>query len=495
MIPFAEIKQLYIGGEWALPADGGVEDVINPATEEIIAQAPAGSVKDAEAAVAAARDAFDSGEWPSRPINERADIVEEFCREVSARRSEIIDLLIAEAGCPRQIAGVVQYDLPMGLVEWAIEYARRMEVVKNSPLESATSFLTGKSMMGGGQVVREPKGVVTAITPFNYPFYLNLVKIVPALLMGNTMVLKPSPYTPFSALLFGEIAQKVGLPAGVLNIITGDVAASEFITGDRRVDMVTFTGSDAVGAAIMAQAAPTLKDVHLELGGKSAMIVRDDASIAEAGALGAAMITIHAGQGCACLTRHIVHNAVREQYTDAISGALQYAQLGDPRDETTVVGPLIRESARERTERYVQMGLDGGGTLVTGGKRPAEFASGFYYEPTVIDNVDNSSAIAQEEIFGPVAVVIGFDSDEEAVALANDSNYGLFGGIFSGDIKKGYDMALQLRTGGVLLNGGNGKTSGYLPFGGYKRSGIGREYGEGWLEAFSEQKSIAYHIG
>ena len=176
------------------------------------------------------------GEWPSRPINERADIVEEFCREVSARRSEIIDLLIAEAGCPRQITETVQYDLPMGLVEWAIQYARRMEVVKNLPLESATSFLTGKSMMGGGQVVREPKGVVTAITPFNYPFYLNLVKIVPALLMGNTMVLKPSPYTPFSALLFGEIAQKVGLPAGVLNIITGDVAASEFITSDRRVD-------------------------------------------------------------------------------------------------------------------------------------------------------------------------------------------------------------------------------------------------------------------
>ena len=258
--------------------------------------------------------------------------------------------------------------------------------------------------------------------------------------------------------------------------------------------MVTFTGSETVGAAIMRQAAPTTKDVHLELGGKSAMIVREDADVQQAATMGATAISTHAGQGCACLTRHIVHNAIRERYVQAVAGILESVKAGDPTDPTTNFGPLIRESARERSEMYVQLSLDSGGRLAAGGKRPEGFDRGYYYEPTIIDNVDNSSRIAQEEIFGPVAVVIGYDSDEEAIAMANDSNYGLYGGIFSSDVAKAYDMALQMRTGSVLLKCGSGNASGYMPFGGYKRSGIGRECGPSWLEEFSEVKSIMYHI-
>ncbi|MDE0274235.1 MAG: aldehyde dehydrogenase family protein [Gammaproteobacteria bacterium] len=494
-IPHTGINDVYIDGEWRPTVEGIKAPIINPATEQVIAQAPVATAKDAELAIAAARNAFDSGPWAKLSMRERADKVEQLHDEIWSNAGEIVELIIAETGCPRMTAETAQFRMPLGQVEWAIGYARRMEPVQAAgPLEPAVSFLTGQSMMGGGVIVREAKGVVACITPYNYPFYLNLVKIVPALLMGNSVILKPSPFTPFCALALARLVDRVGFPAGTVNVIPADIPASELATSDPRVDMVTFTGSETVGAQVMRQAAPTIKDVHLELGGKSAMIVREDADVRQAAVMGAAAISTHAGQGCACLTRHIVHNAIRERYVQAVAGVLESVKAGDPTDPATNFGPLIRESARERSEMYVQLGLDGGGRLAAGGKRPEGLDRGYYYEPTIIDNVDNSSRIAQEEIFGPVAVVIGYDADEEAIAMANDSNYGLYGGIFSSDVAKAYDMALQMRTGSVLLNGGSGSASGYMPFGGYKRSGIGRECGPGWLEEFSEVKSIMYHI-
>jgi acyl-CoA reductase-like NAD-dependent aldehyde dehydrogenase len=294
--------------------------------------------------------------------------------------------------------------------------------------------------------------------------------------------------------MFGEVAEEIGLPPGVLNIVTGGADVAQLLTTDERVDMVTFTGSDAVGAAIMAQGAPTLKRVLLELGGKSALIVRADADIQTAAMEGLFQISTHAGQGCALATRHLVHNSVRPAYIEmmkAISGQLT---LGDPADPTTVVGPLIRAGARDRVERMVAEGVAEGAKLVIGGSRPAHLNKGFFYNVTVFDDVENSMSIAQNEVFGPVAAVIGFDTDEEAIKIANDSRYGLYGGIHSRDPAKAYEMALQIRTGGVVLNGGLFKQMD-APFGGYKRSGLGREYGDQWLNEYSHEKTVIMPMG
>jgi aldehyde dehydrogenase (NAD+) len=308
------------------------------------------------------------------------------------------------------------------------------------------------------------------------------------------VILKPSPFTPFSALLFGEVADEIGLPPGVLNIVTGDAAVAQLLTSDDGVDMVTFTGSEAVGAAILAQGAPTIKRSLLELGGKSALIVRSDADVQKAAMEGLFQVSTHCGQGCALATRHIVHNAIRPAYIATMQAIASQLAVGDPAAPGTVVGPLIRAVARERVERFVERGQDEGAKLVLGGSRPAHLEKGFFYNVTVFDDVDNRMSIAQDEIFGPVACVIGFDTDDEAVALANDSRYGLYGGIHSGDAEQAYRMALQLRTGGVVINGGLYQLM-EAPFGGYKRSGLGREYGENWLNEYTQEKSVIFPVG
>ncbi|HEV7443455.1 MAG TPA: aldehyde dehydrogenase family protein, partial [Steroidobacteraceae bacterium] len=355
--------------------------------------------------------------------------------------------------------------------------------------------MRGGKILGAGVTVREPVGVVAGITAYNYPFLLNLAKVGPALATGNVIVLKPSPYTPFEALLLGEAADEAQLPPGVLNVITGGKEVGEMLTADPRVDMISFTGSDAVGAAIMSQAAPSLKRLHLELGGKSALIVRSDADLEAAAGHALMAVTMHCGQGCALPTRAVVHNSVRRRFVEIMAQMAQQARIGDPTDPATVVGPLIRESQRKRVEYYVNAGRDSGARLVTGGRRPASFQHGFYYEPTIFDDTLNNSIIAQDEIFGPVSVVIGFDTDEQAIDIANDSKYGLAGGICSADVGRAYEMALQLRTGSVSINGGSGTMSSHAPFGGYKRSGFGREYGIEGLNEFTQLKSIGYHAG
>jgi acyl-CoA reductase-like NAD-dependent aldehyde dehydrogenase len=324
---------------------------------------------------------------------------------------------------------------------------------------------------------------------------LNLVKVVPALLMGNTAVLKPSPYTPFAALLFGDIAREAGLPEGVLNVITGGKDVGEALTTDKRVKLITFTGSDMVGAAIMGQAAPTLKRLLLELGGKSALIVRPDANVDQAVVAGLRGFTSHCGQGCALMTRQLVHNSIRAQYVEKLKAAATKVVIGNPADAATEMGPLIRETARERIERYVQYGLDSGATLAHGGKRPGHMNKGYFFEPTFFDNVDNSSRIAQEEIFGPIGVVIGYDSDEEAIRIANDSEFALACQILSADAGRAYEMAQQISTGRCAINGGAGTQLSDEPFGGNGRSGFGRENGiEGLLE-FTNANAISFHAG
>lgn len=492
---FTSLSRLFIGSEWVLPQSGEREAVLNPATEEVIGEAPVGGLPEVEAAISAAREAFDRGPWPSLSQPERTGYVRRMHAALLKRADAIIALQTLEAGATRVLAENMMFASPMRLVEAAIERSLTL-ATRHLPITTAPNPFDplGAQLLGSGVVVREAIGVVSAITPFNAPFLTNLSKLFPALLAGNTVILKPSPYTPFSALLFGEIALEAGLPPGVLNIITGNAEVAKAMTSDARVDMVTFTGSETVGAAIMAQAAPTIKRTLLELGGKSALIVREDADVQKAAMEGIFQVSTHCGQGCALATRHIVHNSIRPVYVETMRAIAQQLTLGNPASAGTVVGPLIREASRARVERFVQQGQDEGARLVAGGRRPAHLDKGFFFDVTIFDDVTNDMSIAQEEIFGPVASVIGFDTDEQAVQLANDSRYGLYGGIHSRDAAKAYDMALRLRTGGVVLNGGLYSLMD-APFGGYKRSGIGREFGDHWLNEYTQEKSVLFRLG
>lgn len=480
---------IYVGGEWQ-PTDER-EAVINPADESLLIEAPVGSAAQVDAAIAAARRAFDEGDWARLPVRERQALLTTFLDRVDERKAELVDMIVAEAGATRMLAEFLQYGIPM-------KHARRtVELASRSPITPLPVELTpnaqGKTTLGTGVVSREPVGVVAAISPYNFPFFLNIGKVVPALAVGCTVVLKPSPYTPMQALILGEIADEVGLPKGIFSVVTGDVEAGRLLTSDKRVDLVHFTGSDKVGAMIQAQAAPNLTRVVMELGGKSALIVRHDADIQHAAQAGIMGFTVHCGQGCALTTRHLVHNSIRPQFVAAMKAMLAHVKIGNPADPSVTYGPLIREIARKRTEEYVQIARDEGATLVHGGKRPDGFAKGFFFEPTLFDNVKNDSRLAQEEVFGPIGAVIGFDDDDEAIALANASDFGLSGAIWSADAGKAYEMALRLRTGGVALNGGAGTMQSDAPFGGIKRSGYGREYGEEGLNEFTYQKTISFH--
>ncbi|MFN4357998.1 aldehyde dehydrogenase family protein [Sphingopyxis alaskensis] len=489
-MPFLKYADaIYVGGEWE--KTDRREAVINPADESLLIEAPVGSARQVEAAIGAARHAFDRSDWSHLPVAERQKILTRFLDALDARKGAIVDMIVAEAGATRMLAEFLQYGIPMKHARRTVELASRPAVTP-LPVE-LTPNAQGRTTLGTGVVSREPVGVVAAISPYNFPFFLNVGKVVPALAVGCTVVLKPSPYTPMEALILGEIADEVGLPKGVLSIVTGDIETGKLLTTDPRVDLVHFTGSDKVGAMIQAQAAPTLKRIVMELGGKSALIVRSDADIQKAAAAGLMGFTTHCGQGCALTTRHLVHNSVRPQFVEALKGMLAHIRIGNPADPAVNYGPLIREVARKRTEDYVAIARDEGATLVSGGKRPEGLDKGFYFEPTLFDNVKNDSRLAQEEVFGPIGAVIGFDDDDEAIALANASDFGLSGAIYSADAGQAYRMALKIRTGGVSINGGAGTMQSDAPFGGIKRSGYGREYGEDGLNEFTYQKVIGFH--
>jgi len=486
-------KTLYIDGRHVAPADGAFEEIINPATEAVIGSAPVGCVEDAAGAIRAARRAFDQGPWPRLSWGERAAFLEKLYGWLWARSGEICDLIVAEAGAVRANARARQFDIPMKHFRHYLSAGEPVRVRALPP--ELTSSPSGTKTLGTGFVIREPVGVVAAITPYNYPFFLNLAKVVPALLTGNTVVLKPSPYTPFEALVLAQAADEAGLPAGTFNVITGGTPVGELLTRDERIDLVTFTGSDVVGSAIAAQSAVSLKRLVLELGGKSALIVRADGNMKMAVQQALRGFTSHAGQGCAMNTRVLVHRSLKDSFVEQLAAAAASVRVGDPEDPKSDMGPLIRAIARERVERYVESGLKSGAKLRTGGRRPAHLKRGFYYEPTFFDDVDPDAPIAQDEIFGPVGVVIGYDTDNEAIDIANRSRFGLRGGIISADVGRAYEMALCIRTGGITLNGGAGTQLSGGPFGGVKRSGYGRELGEEGLNEFTQLKLIEIQAG
>ena len=485
-------ESLYIGGSWVKPKGSEAYTVINPATEEAIGEVPVGTAADADAAVAAAREAFDHGPWPKMEWRERAVILQKFHDALVARKDDIVQLCVAEAGSIIPVATIMQFDMALDGLQYYIDQIQRREFVIPSSVSAHTNWATGGETLGSTVKVYEPLGVSVGITAYNYPFFLNLAKLGPALASGCTFILKPAPQTPLEAMILGDIASEVGIPPGVFSIVTGGVDVGEKLTTDPRVDQISFTGSDKVGAMIQAQAAPSLKRVALELGGKSAMIVCQDADLEQAAFAGVVNFTNQCGQGCVLQTRQLVHNAIKDQYIEMLKAMASQVKLGDPADPDTGMGPLISAVQRERVLAYIEQGKADGNSLVYGGNIPQGLDRGFFVEPTIFDCPSNSTAIAQEEIFGPVVSVIGFDTEEEAIAIANDSQYGLSGGVFSQDPGRAYRIAMQMRTGGVLINGGGGRLNPSVPFGGYKRSGIGREYGEEGLNEYLEIKVIDF---
>jgi acyl-CoA reductase-like NAD-dependent aldehyde dehydrogenase len=488
------IRGAFIGNDWVEPLDGGFEDVLNPATGAVYGISAVGGVKDCDLAIAAARRAFDAGPWRRLSFRERAKKLEALHAALAARSDEIINLIIAEAGCARAEAAGLLFAIPMQQLAADIEEGYRRDAVTSLPFIVNPGW-AGDKVLGGGVKQRVPVGVVAAITPFNAGFFLNVVKCSAALMTGNSVVLKPSPYTPFQAWILADVIQGLDFPPGIFNVVTGGLEVAQMLTTDPRVDMVSFTGSDAVGAAIMAQAAPSLKRLLLELGGKSALIVREDADLDLAAQVALWNITCETGQGCCLFTRHLVHEKVKQGFIDRMVRMAAGVKVGDPADASVTMGPLIRGRERDRVARVVDEAVRGGAELLCGGRAPSGLERGFFYEPTLLTNVTNDAPIARNEIFGPVGVVLGFASDDEALALANDSPYGLGGGIVSADKGRAYEMALRLDAGFIILNEGPGAKHPAAPFGGLKRSGIGRESGAEGLDAYTEQKSILFRAG
>ncbi|MCM3921087.1 aldehyde dehydrogenase family protein [Frankia sp. AiPs1] len=478
---------LYLGGKWVAPLRSDTLEAINPATEEVIGVVPEAGEDDVRRAIAAARVAFDEGPWPRSSPRERAAVLRRMAEIMRRRQDEIVALDIAEVGRARLLAESIFVEIP--LEHWE-DMADR--VLPSYEFEQAIPPQVNDFGVGQGVVLREPYGVASIITPYNAPFFLALFKLAPALAAGCTTILKPSPNTPLSAFLLAEIAEEAGLPAGVLNVVTGSPEVGALLTSHPAVDLVSFTGSDAVGRLIMGQASPTLKKVVLELGGKSANIVCEDADLDKVIPSVLMAITVTCGQGCANLTRTLVHESLHDELVARLKIALDQVTMGDPADPAVTMGPLISAAQRRRVEDLIRVGVDEGAQIVHGGGRPAHLDKGFFLEPTVFVDVDNTMAIAQREFFGPVNVVIPFRTDDEAVRLANQSDYGLAGGVWSGDPVRAYRIGARLRTGMVSLNGGSPGLTPHAPFGGYKSSGIGREWGKWGLEEFLQHKAMLW---
>jgi acyl-CoA reductase-like NAD-dependent aldehyde dehydrogenase len=462
--------------------------VRNPATEETIAAIPQASLADVRHAISAARKAFDEGPWPRLKPAERAAVLLRMAEEMERRLPEIVAVNMAEAGSVRWVAESIQTRVPVAHLR---DMAERVipAFAWARPMDPTITPGVGVSQ---GQLRREPFGVCALISAYNFPFFLSMMKLIPALAAGCTAVLKPAPTTPLESLLIGDFADAVGLPPGVLNVVTGDVEAGRELTTNPMVDLVSFTGSDTVGRMVYTQAAASMKKVVLELGGKSASIVRADGDLDGAARSALAGITVHAGQGCSLLTRTLVHESVHDEVVERIRAGLAGVTVGDPGDESTTMGPLISAAQRDKVEKLIRTGEEEGARIVSGGGRPTGLDKGYFLEPTLFVGVDNAMTIARTEFFGPVGVVIPFSTDDEAVQIANDSPYGLSGGVWSADTATAYEIATRIRTGGVTINGGGGGVNPRAAFGGYKQSGLGREWGEFGLDEFLQIKSISW---
>ncbi|WP_256788910.1 aldehyde dehydrogenase family protein [Frankia sp. AvcI1] len=480
-------EQLYVGGRWVDSDSTETLTAINPATEQPLGVVPQASAEDVTRAIMAAREAFDDGPWPGMKPSERSRVLMRMAEVMRRRQAELVDLDVAEVGRARMLAESVFVDVP---IEHFEDMAERVLL----SFEFDEPMLPYETPLGVGQGVvrREPYGVASIITPYNAPFFLAAFKLAPALAAGCTTVLMPSPHTPLSAFLVAEIAEEAGLPPGVFNVVTGTPAAGELLTSHPAVDIVSFTGSDTVGRKIVKQAADTLKKVVLELGGKSANIVCEDADLTKVIPDVVMNFTVNCGQGCSMLTRTLVHESIHDDLVAGLKKAMDHVRIGDPADPTVTMGPLISAAQRDKVETLIRAGLDEGAQLAYGGGRPTHLPKGFFVEPTVFVGVENSMTIAQREFFGPVTVVIPFRDDDEAVRLANDSDFGLGGGVWSGDPTRAYRIGGRIRAGMVSLNGGTGGLSPHGPFGGYKASGIGREWGKWGLSEFLQHKSLVW---
>ncbi|HVW42418.1 MAG TPA: aldehyde dehydrogenase family protein [Amycolatopsis sp.] len=482
-------SRLYIDGVWTEGAATSVIDVRNPATEAVIGHVPQGSAADVRRAIEAARRAFDEGPWPRMPVRERAAIMLRMAEVMERRMPELIDLNIAEAGSIRALAESIQVGIPIAHFR---DMAERIMPSFAWETPMSPTVLGPGFGIGQGVLRREPFGVAALISAYNFPFFLSMMKLGPALAAGCTVVLKPAPTTPLEALVIGEFAEEAGLPPGVVNIVTGDIEAGRELTTNPMVDIVSFTGSDAVGRMVYGQAADSLKKVVLELGGKSASIICADADVDKALRDSLMGMTVHAGQGCSLMTRTVVHRSRHDEVVERLAAALGQVKVGDPAKPDTAMGPLISEAQRDKVEKLIRTGEEEGGRVVAGGGRPAGLDKGYFVEPTLFTGVDNSMTIAQTEFFGPVGVVIPFDTDEEAVRIANDSAYGLAGGVWAKDPVHAYELAKQIRAGSVSVNGGGGGVTPHAAFGGYKQSGLGREWGAFGLDEFLQTKSITW---
>jgi acyl-CoA reductase-like NAD-dependent aldehyde dehydrogenase len=454
---------------------------INPATGEVLGHAPDATAADAEAAVAAARRAFDTTDW-STNTEVRIRCLEQFHRALVEHRDELAELTIAEVGATPALCAGAQLDQPVEIVRY---YA---DLVKTFAMTEDLGNIESRGMSHHRWVEKEAAGVVAAIIAYNYPNQLALAKLAPALAAGCTVVLKAAPDTPLITLALGElIANHTDIPAGVVNVLSGaDPQVGAVLTTSPDVDVVTFTGSTPTGRRIMAAASDTLKRVFLELGGKSAAIVLDDADFNTAALFAAFSMVTHAGQGCALTSRLLVPRTHHDEIVELIKNNFGLVSYGDPADPKTYMGPLISAKQRDKVDGMVKRAVAAGATLVTGGEK---VDPGFFYTPTLLTGVDPDSEIAQQEVFGPVLVVIAFDDDDDAVRIANNSIYGLSGAVFGGQ-DRAVAVARRIRTGTFSINGGN-YFSPDSPFGGYKQSGIGREMGRAGLEEFLESKTFA----
>ena len=470
--------QIYIDGQWVASDGDGSIDVINPSNEEVIGSVPAGTAVDVDAAVAAARAAFDG--WASTPLEDRLALIEGLAGQLGARMGEIGTLISDEMGMPRGMSTMIQAGMPAATTGGVPATAR----------DFAFEETINRTL-----VTREPVGVVGCITPWNFPLHQVMAKVAPALAVGCTVVLKPSEVAPLSAFLLAEIIDDLGFPPGVFNLVSGvGPVVGEAIAAHPDVDMVSFTGSTRAGTRVAEVAAVNVTRVHQELGGKSANIILEDADLSAAIPAAVGACYLNSGQTCSALTRLLVPADKMDEVAALAAEAAAGYSVGPADDDGSRLGPLVSAAQWERVQGYIQTGIDEGATLVAGGTgKPDGLDAGYYVKPTVFANVSNSMTIAREEIFGPVLSIIGYTDVDDAVAIANDTEYGLAGGVWGTDTDKALEVAKRLRTGQVDMNGAFLNTD--APFGGYKKSGNGRELGRYGLAEFVESKSINLPMG
>jgi aldehyde dehydrogenase (NAD+) len=490
-----EYASLFIDGRWQQAQSSEIFEVVSPHSEERIGAVPAASRADVDAAVAAARRAFDETDWPSRPAAERAELCERLAAAIHDRSQELADLITEESGCTLFLSQVYQAVAPTVSLNYSAQLARsyQFEEVRISEMSALAGGEAGGSIIpfaGKSLVVQEPVGVVAAFCAFNFALACAAQKMGPALVAGCTGVIKVPEPNPLAIFALGDLINEVGFPPGVLNIVAAGAQSSEDLIRHPGVDMVSFTGSTTIGRRIGEICGSLVKPAVLELGGKSAGIILDDADLEAAiPTLVGCSVGTNQGQSCVAITRILVPQERHDELADVFAEAISNLEVGDPREPGTVVGPLVSAAHRDRVESYIAKGIAEGATVATGGRRPADLSKGWYVEPTLLTNVRNDMTVAREEIFGPVTALIPYKDEEDAIRIANDSPFGLSGCVFTADAEHGFEVARRVRTGTFSVNTYAADLN--SPFGGFKQSGIGREHGPTAIEEYLLAKTIS----